>query len=58
MISYLYITPFSMLFWYARAQEAKVKRFVRDRVRYPDIVYCIAGRVVSALQELAVREGG
>ena len=45
-----------MLFFYSRAQEVNVKRFVRDRVRYPDIVYCVAGRIVSALQALALRE--
>jgi hypothetical protein len=41
-----------MLFFADIKEEKKMKRLVRDRLRYPDEVYCAGGRVVELLHNI------
>jgi len=47
---------YAFLFFSDPAMERRMKRFVRDRLRYHDAVYCTAGKIVGELKALAERE--
>lgn len=49
---------YSYLYFADKAVENAAKRFVRDRLRYLDEVYCAAGKVVERLRKLTTSEGG
>ena len=44
---------YAYLFFPTAKEERLVKRFVRDRVRYKDKIYCVGGRIVEQMALLA-----
>lgn len=44
---------YAYLFFAEPVLDKLMKRFVRDRVRYHDIVYCVASKIVSKLKALS-----
>lgn len=47
---------YAFLFFAEPSMERRIKRFVRDRLRYHDAVYCTAGKIVGMLKSLAEQE--
>ena len=48
---------YSQMFFADPREDKRTKRLVRDRMRYLDVVYCAAGRVVEQLHDFIAREG-
>lgn len=40
---------YSYLFFAEQAEDHKIKRFVRDRLRYHDEIFCVASRIIEKL---------
>ena len=44
---------YAYLFFPTRKEERLIKRFVRDRVRYKDEIYCVGGQIVDQMALIA-----
>jgi GDP-fucose protein O-fucosyltransferase len=49
---------FAYLFFEDWKQDLQMKRFLRDHLRFSDVIQCAAARMVAAIREIARKAGG
>jgi hypothetical protein len=49
---------FAYTFFESWEQDLQMKRFIRDHLRFSDIIQCAAARIVNAIREIAKNAGG